>query len=103
MGETWNPNVYRFTVIKKGTGTELLKALVLLAVKETELIFGRARRKLETNYQLSRVKAVCTIEGGTECGEHLAKLLSGFLIKQVGEEGFRVNRLTRNEKNPYRA
>ena len=96
MGETWNPNVYRFTVIKKGAGTELLKALVLLAIKETELIFGRARSKLETNYHISGQQAVCTIEGGTECGEHLAKLLSGFLIKQVGEEGFRVNRFAPN-------
>ena len=96
MGEGSHKNVYRFTVIKKGTGADLLKALVLLAIKETELIFGHARRKLETNYHLSPGKAVCTIEGGTECGEHLAKLLSGFLIKQVGEEGFRVNRLARN-------
>ena len=103
MGQGSNQKVYRFTVIKKGTGADVLKALVLLAVKETELIFGRARRKLETSYRLSSEKAVCTIEGGTECGEHLAKLLSGFLIKQVGEDGFRVNRFTRNGKNPYGA
>jgi hypothetical protein len=95
MDEGSNP-VCRFTVTKKGTSADVLKALVLLAVRESELIFGRARRKLETNYHLSRKKAVCTIEGGTECGEHVAKLLSGFLIKQVGEEGFRVNRLARN-------
>ena len=93
MDEGSNQKVYRFTVIKRGTGADVLKALVLLAIKETELIFGRARRKLETNYRLSSKKAVCTIEGGTECGEHVAKLLAGFLIKQVGEEGFRVNRL----------
>ena len=74
----------------------MLKALVLLAVKETELIFGRPRRKLETTYRLSPDKAVCTVEGGTECGEHLAKLLSGFLMKQVGEEGFQVYRFARN-------
>jgi hypothetical protein len=90
LAEGPNQKIYRFTVIKKGSGAELLKALVLLAVKETELIFGRARRKLETNYQLSREKAVCTIEGGTECGEHLARLLCGFLLKQVGEGGFSV-------------
>ena len=91
-----NQKVYRFTVIKKGIGADVLKALMLLAVKETELIYGRARRKLETTYRVLPRKAVFTIEGGTECGEHLAKLLSGFLIKQVGEEGFRVNRLARN-------
>jgi hypothetical protein len=76
----------------------VLQALVLLAIKETELIFGRAKRKLETNCKLFPRRAVCTIEGGTDCGEHLAKLLSGFLIQQVGDKGFRVNRLTRNGK-----
>ncbi len=96
MNEGSTRHIYRFTLLKKGADPSVLQALALLAVKETELIFGRAKRKLETNYRLSPRRAVCTIEGGTECGEHLAKLLSGFLIKQVGDEGFRVNRLVRN-------
>src|SRR5258708_21503580 len=83
---------YRFALAKGGS-RKVLQALLVMAVKETELIFGRARRKIETNFRLSAKKPICTIEGGTECGEHLAKLLSGFLIKQVGEDGFRVERL----------
>ena len=98
MNEGSPRDIYRFTLLKTGVRSDVLKALVFLAIKETELIFGRAKRKLETNCQISPKKTVCTIEGGTECGEHLAKLLSGFLIKQVGDDGFRVNRLTRNEK-----
>jgi len=98
MNEGSTRDIYRFTLLKKGVRPDVLKALAFLAIKETELIFGRAKRKLETDCQLSPSRAVCTIEGGTECGEHLAKLLSGFLIKQVGDDGFRVNRLTRNGK-----
>jgi hypothetical protein len=49
MGKRSSRNVYQFTVLKKGTTPDLLQALVILATKETELIFGRARRKLETN------------------------------------------------------
>jgi hypothetical protein len=90
--------VYRFTLAKGGSRKEL-EALLLLAVRETELVFGRAQRKLETDYRLSRSKAACTIEGGSECGEYLAKLLSGFLIKQVGEDGFRVERLAQWKKS----
>jgi hypothetical protein len=89
---TANKNMYRFIITKEGIKPALLKALVALAVRETEVIFGRARRKLETDYAFLENKPVCAIEGGTECGEHLAKLLSGFLIKQVGEEGFKVER-----------
>jgi hypothetical protein len=102
MNEGSTRNAYRFTLLKKGAHPDVLQALTLLAIKETELIFGRAKRKLETNCQLSHKKAICTIEGGTECGEHLARLLSGFLIQQVGDEGFRVNRLTGKGKTADR-
>lgn len=93
MGEE-TQKVYRFTVLKSGVASDWLKALVALAIKETDLVFGGARRKLETSYRLSSKKPICHLEAGTECGEHVAKLLSGFLIKQVGEEGFRVDRFT---------
>jgi hypothetical protein len=98
MNERSTRNVYRFTLLKKVAGAHVLRALILLATKKTELVFGCAKRKLETNCQLSPRQAACTIEGGTDCGEHLAKLLSGFLIRQVGDEGFRVNRLIRKGK-----
>jgi hypothetical protein len=98
MNEISTRNVYRFTLLKKEASPYVLKALLLLATRETELVFGRAKRKLETNSTLCPRRTVCTIEGGTECGEHLAKLLTGFLIQQVGDEGFRVRRWTRNRK-----
>ncbi|MCX7641683.1 MAG: hypothetical protein N2Z20_03515 [Elusimicrobiales bacterium] len=58
-----------------------LKVLFAMALKETELIYGKAKVKLETNYKISSKRPICTIESGTESGEHLAKLLSGFLNK----------------------
>jgi len=64
-----------------------------MAVKETDLIFGPARRKIETDFRLFPRTLACAIAGGTECGEHLARLFAGFLIKQLGEDGFVVERL----------
>lgn len=93
MGVTANGVTYHFTITKPGFDPDLLKALVVMASRETDLIFSRARRKLETEFRLWANKPICAVDGGTECGEHLAKLLSGFLIQQVGEEGFRVDRL----------
>jgi hypothetical protein len=55
-------------------------------------VFSPARRKVETDVRFCGVKPTCSVDGGTECGEHLARLLSGFLIKQVGEDGFLVRR-----------
>ena len=86
---------YHFTIAKAGVVPDLMKALVVMAQRETDLVFGPARRKIETDVRLSATKPGCVIAAGTECGEHLARLLSGFLIKQVGEDGFCVQRWER--------
>jgi hypothetical protein len=92
MRVTATPN-YQFTITTPRFDRDFLKALVLMAVKETDLVYSPARRKIETNVRLFSTKPVCAIAGGTECGEHLARLLSGFLIKQLGEDGFVVERV----------
>ena len=84
--------VYQFTITRPGIDLDLVKALVIMAVKETDLVFSSARRKLETNFRVQSKRPGCAVAGGTECGEHLARLLSGFLIKQFGEDGFVVKR-----------
>ncbi|SRR5258706_11670591 len=99
MATKSNFTTYRFIVTKLGFDPEMLRALLTLALKETELIYGRAKLKLDVSYELPGRRPICTIQADTECGEHLAKLLSGFLIKQVGEQGFRVARLG---KNPWK-
>ena len=91
---------YRFTITKTGVIPYLVKALVLMAVREADLIFGPARRKIETEILISDLKPICTILGGTECGEYLARLFCGFLIKQVGEDGFSVKVRGRDNSVP---
>ncbi|MHB2025152.1 MAG: hypothetical protein ACYCPQ_00730 [Elusimicrobiota bacterium] len=91
---------YRFSLTGPDAEPGVLRAVLTLALRETEILFGRARLKLETSYEMSPRRPACTVEGGTECGDHLAKILSGFLIKQVGESGFSVERLRRAERKP---
>jgi hypothetical protein len=87
--------MYRFTITRPRVVPDLVKALVVMALRETDLVFGPTRRKIETDVGFSAAKPICWIAGGTECGEHLARLVCGFLIKQVGEDGFLVKRYDR--------
>ncbi|MBI4063494.1 MAG: hypothetical protein HY401_04245 [Elusimicrobia bacterium] len=89
-----NGVTYRFRILKSRS-PQLLAMLLDLAVAETIVIFGTAKVKLETAYKVSPKGPVCSIDGGTECGEHLAKLFTGFLLKKFGEQGFRVERLAK--------
>lgn len=88
---------YKF-IITNPQNKNILKVLLTMALKETELIYGKAKVKLETNYKLYDNRPICLIEGGTESSEHLAKLLSGFLIKEVGEDNFKVERIENTAK-----
>lgn len=93
-----NAIIYRFMVTQRPVVPALLKALVAMAVRETDLVFGVACRKLETDVRLSSARPTCEIEGGTACSEHLARLLAAFLIKQIGEDGFVVQRLCSKDR-----
>lgn len=88
---------YKF-IITNPQNKNILKVLLTMALKETELIYGKAKVKLETNYKLYDNRPICLIEGGTESSKHLAKLLSGFLIKEVGEDNFKVERIENTAK-----
>lgn len=94
MSDNAKTTTYRF-ILKEGTDSKVLQTLLTLALKESELIYGKARLKLETNCEMSPDRGSCTVDGGTECGDRLAQLLSGFLIRQLSEEGFRVERFQR--------
>ena len=53
--------VYRFTVTMPGVVPDLVKALVVMALRETDLVFGPARRKIETDVGFSGTKPICWI------------------------------------------
>lgn len=92
-------SAYKF-ILNENTkdGANILKLLFSMALKETELIYGKAKVKLETNYKLNDSRGICLIESGTDCGEHLAKLLSGFLIRELGDNSFKVERIKNENK-----
>ncbi|MBI4370394.1 MAG: hypothetical protein HY547_09220 [Elusimicrobia bacterium] len=100
MSQTILGTLYRFSLTKPGSKPTLLRVILIMALKAAKLTYGRARLKLETNYQISSQRPVCTIAGGTKCGDDLANIFTELLIEQVGEQGFKVERLIRKDVKP---
>ena len=66
---------------------------LLLAVLAVESLYGRSPVRLDAAFCLDREKRSCVVDAGSEVGRAIARIFTGFLTRQFGEEAFRVERL----------
>jgi len=93
-----NSHAYRFVFAEK-LKLEEVEASLLLALLVAECLHGRARVKLDSSFNLDRKTRSCLIGADTEIGSTIARVFSGLLSLEFGEEAFKV-RLAGNEKDP---
>lgn len=87
------PSVCRFT-FPLGTDRETIEAHLALAVISAECTFGKPGvRTSGAAYFLSKERPQMAIDVSTEVGEHIAKVFAGLMIRELGEEGFTVERM----------
>jgi len=65
---------------------------LMLAVLAAECLYGRSTVRLDATFCLDRRQRCCVIEAGSEVGRAIARIFTGFLSRQFGEEAFRVER-----------
>lgn len=66
---------------------------LLLAVLATECLHGRTQVRLDAYFCLDPSKRTCVVDAATEVGQAIARIFTGFLIREFGEEDFRVERI----------
>lgn len=71
---------------------------LLLALIATESVHGRSSVKLEASFKIHEQKRLCVIDAETEVGRHIARIFTGYLTQQFGEEAFKVKQLERDQK-----
>ena len=87
--------MYRYTFDDTIPIKEIHSSLTL-AVLVAEIIFGRELIRLDAVYRLDIKKRSCVIDGGTTVGRTIARIFSGFLSREFGEEAFTVARIVNN-------
>ncbi|QDU94518.1 hypothetical protein [Lignipirellula cremea] len=68
-----------------------VQASMVLALFAVESLYGRARIRLEAGQYIDREAKSCVIDADTEVGTDLARLFTGFLSREYGDDGFRVS------------
>ena len=65
-----------------------------LAMFAVEGLFGRARVRLDAEYDLIEQDHCIDVDGGTEVGAMIVRVFTGLLLREFGEDSFRIERMT---------
>ncbi len=90
-------DVCRFTFSQE-IEREVIETHLALAIVVAECMYGQARVRLNAAYLISNDGKQAAIDVSNEVGEHIARLFTGLIIRELGEEGFVVERLPKQMK-----
>ena len=91
-GKLMNREIYRYNFTADVPLRDVEESL-LLAVLATESLHGRSLVRLDASFCLQEKKRSCVVDAGTQVGRHIARIFTGFLTREFGEEAFKVERL----------
>tara|TARA_B100001964_G_C13959675_1_gene477094 strand:- start:74 stop:358 length:285 start_codon:yes stop_codon:yes gene_type:complete len=77
--------------LNESISREDTEAHIAFAIVSAECTFGKAKVRLNGAYLAAESKVV--IDVSSPVGEHIAEIFTGLLIKEYGDESFRVKRI----------
>jgi len=87
-----NRELYRYNFTADVPLKDVEESL-LLAVLATESLHGRALVRLDASFCLDSKKRSCVVDAATDVGRDIARIFTGFLSREFGEEAFKVERV----------
>ncbi len=86
------PDVCRFKFPADLEG-ELIESQLALAIVATECTLGQPKVRINAAYSISKDRTRVVIDVSTNVGEQIAQIFTGLMMRQLGEDGFSVERL----------
>jgi len=90
--------IYRYQ-FDKGVPMLEVEQSLHLAILAVECLHGEARVRLDVGYSISEEKRALVVDAGTQVGQDICRIFTGFAIKEFGEDAFKVRRLERTPKS----
>lgn len=88
-------NICKF-IFNKGIDANLIKAQIAIAVIAAESTLGQEKVRLYAAYDSFGRTVI--IDVSSDVGEHIAQVFTGLMRRQVGEDKFKVERLSGKER-----
>lgn len=89
------PEICKFS-FKQHISKKILEEHITLAIVTAECVFSQAKVRLHAGYTATDDKAV--IDVSSDVGEYIAQVFTGLMIKHLGEDSFKVERISPEEK-----
>ncbi len=90
-----NQDIYKYEFSFDIPIHEVERSLAL-SVLTTESLHGRTQVRLDASFYFDKQKRACIVDAGTEVGRHIARIFTGYLTREFGEEAFKVKRIVAN-------
>ena len=84
--------IYRYT-FDRAVDMQEVESSLLLAILAVENLHGKPRVRLDAAYCLDDAKRACVIDAHTDVGRDICRIFTGFAIRELGEDAFRVERV----------
>lgn len=78
---------------------EDVEAAMVLALFGAETLHGAARTRLESAHHLDRERRLLVLDASTQVGRDLSRLFTGFLLRELGPDAFKIEQVARNHDN----
>ncbi len=82
---------YRYT-FKEGIRMDEVKDSLFMAAMAAESLHGRSQVHLDASFCLNEADRTCLIGAGTPVGQDIARIFTGYLEKEFGEQAFQIER-----------
>ena len=69
-----------------------LEGTFMLALLAIESLHGRSRVRMESRFTLDKISRTCIIDAATDVGSDLARIFTGFAMKEYGERSVKIER-----------
>lgn len=66
---------------------------LLLAVVVAECLFGRSQVRLDASFHIDENNHSCVVDASTAVGRSIARIFTGLLAREFGEDAFEVRRM----------
>lgn len=70
---------------------------LFLSVLATEGLHGRSQVNLDAVFYLDKKKRSCAVDATSQVGRDLARIFTGFLMNEIGEDAFEIEQVNGNE------
>lgn len=82
---------YRYT-FEEGVDLKSIQESLFLSCVAVESLVGRAAMRMDLSFDFDQSNRMCFIDAGLEVGQKVARIFTGFLLREVDPDMFDIDR-----------